>query len=165
MGTGGGEVEISLEEVRDKNLMQLKRLNLGVFPVAFPDKYYVYALASGEFTKLAYYRDICVGAIASRQDKKEDGSIRVYIMSVGVLPPYRGLGIAAKLLNHVLDLCLKQHIPEIFLHVEAHNEGAIKLYKKSGFEITESFTSNSTNGDPTDIFTLTKFIAPSQAKK
>ncbi|KAK8660970.1 hypothetical protein V6N13_051874 [Hibiscus sabdariffa] len=164
MGRGGGEVEISLEE-RDNNLMQLKKLNTGVFPVAFPDKYYDDALASGEFSKLAYYRDICVGAIASRQDKKEDGSIRVYIMSVGVLPPYRGLGIAAKLLNHALDLCLKQHIPEIFLHVQANNEGAIKLYKKFGFEITESVTNYSANVDPPDFFALTKFIAPSQAKK
>lgn len=51
MGAGGA-VTISLDGVRDKNLMQLKKLNSVLFPVRYNDKYYVDALASGEFTKL-----------------------------------------------------------------------------------------------------------------
>lgn len=48
----GREVTISLDGVRDKNLMQLKKLNSVLFPVRYNDKYYADALASGEFTKL-----------------------------------------------------------------------------------------------------------------
>lgn len=48
----GREVSISLDGVRDKNLMQLKKLNIALFPVRYNDKYYADALASGEFTKL-----------------------------------------------------------------------------------------------------------------
>lgn len=51
MGTGR-EVAISLDGVRDKNVMQLKKLNTALFPVRYNDKYYADALASGEFTKL-----------------------------------------------------------------------------------------------------------------
>lgn len=51
MGAGRA-VTISLDGVRDKNLMQLKKLNTVLFPVRYNDKYYADALASGEFTKL-----------------------------------------------------------------------------------------------------------------
>ncbi|XP_039039646.1 N-alpha-acetyltransferase 50-like [Hibiscus syriacus] len=109
----GREVAISLDGVRDKNVMLLKKLNTAIFLVCYNKKYYADALASDEFTKLAYYSDICVESIACRMEKKEGGAICVYIMALGVLAPYRGLGIVTKLLNHVLKLYLKQHIPEI----------------------------------------------------
>ena len=53
---GGREVPISLEGLRDKNLMQLKKLNTALFPVRYNDKYYADALASGDFTKLGQFR-------------------------------------------------------------------------------------------------------------
>ncbi|KAE8726258.1 N-alpha-acetyltransferase 50-like isoform 2 [Hibiscus syriacus] len=92
---------------------------------------------------------ICVGSIACRLEKKESGVVRVYIMTLGVLAPYRGLGMGTKLLNHVLDLCSKQNIQEIYLHVQTNNDDAV----------------NFTNIDPPDCFVLTKFITPSQVKK
>ncbi|KAL5064811.1 hypothetical protein RYX36_026548 [Vicia faba] len=130
----GREVSISLDGVRDKNIMQLKKLNLAFFPIRYNDKYYSDALAFADSTKLAYYSDICVGAIACRLEKKEGGGrVRVYIMTLGVLAPYYGLGIGTKLLNHVLDLCSKQNISEVYLHVQTNNEEAINFYKKFEF--------------------------------
>ena len=162
----GREVSISLDGVRDKNLMQLKKLNIALFPVRYNEKYYADALASGEFTKLAYYSDICVGAIACRLEKKENGGqIRVYIMTLGVLAPYRGLGIGTKLLNHVLDLCSKQNISEVYLHVQTNNEDAINFYKKFGFEITETIQNYYTNITPPDCYVLTRQTVQSPTKK
>lgn len=144
--------------------MQLKKLNIALFPVRYNDKYYADALASGEFTKLAYYSDICVGAIACRLEKK-DGAVRVYIMTLGVLAPYRGLGIGTMLLNHVLDLCSAQNIFEIYLHVQTNNEEAINFYKKFRFEITETIKNYYTNITPPDCYVLTKYLAQAQPKK
>lgn len=48
----GREFVISLDGVRDKNVMQLKKLNIALFPVRYNEKYYADALSSGEFTKL-----------------------------------------------------------------------------------------------------------------
>ncbi|EYU29241.1 hypothetical protein MIMGU_mgv1a017258mg [Erythranthe guttata] len=86
-------------------------------------------------------------------------------MTLGVLAPYRGLGIGAKLVNHVLDLCTKQNIGEVYLHVQTNNEEAIKFYKKFGFEITETIHNYYTNITPPDCYVVTKFIAQSQTKK
>ncbi|KAK4365761.1 hypothetical protein RND71_013641 [Anisodus tanguticus] len=175
MGTGR-EVVISLDGVTDKNIMQLKKINTAIFPVRYNDKYYTDAIASGDFTRLgghgfkpwkqlpvkmqAYYSDICVGSIACRLEKKE-GAVRVYIMTLGVLAPYRGLG--TKLLNHVLDLCAKQNVSEIYLHVHTINEEAINFYKKFGFEVTDKIQNYYTNITPPDCFVLTKVIT--QTKK
>ncbi|CAN1164835.1 N-alpha-acetyltransferase 50 [Linum perenne] len=164
MGAGSRQVSISLDGVRDKNLMQLKKLNTVLFPVRYNDKYYSDALASADFTKLAYYSDICVGAIACRLEKKEGGAVFVYIMTLGVLAPYRGLGIGTKLLNHVLDLSGKQNIAEIYLHVQTNNEEAINFYKKFGFEITETIKNYYTNITPPDCYVVKKVVAP-QTKK
>ncbi|PHT89480.1 N-alpha-acetyltransferase 50 [Capsicum annuum] len=97
--------------------MQLKKINIAIFPARYNDKYYTDSIASGDFTRLAYYNDICVGSIAYRLKKKEGGPLRVYTMTLGVLAPYRGLGTGIKLLNHVLDLCAKQNMSDIYLHV------------------------------------------------
>ncbi|CAM8889792.1 unnamed protein product [Rhodiola kirilowii] len=161
----GGQVSISLDGLRDKNLMQLKKLNAALFPVRYNDKYYADALASGDFTKLAYYSDICVGAIACRIEKKEAGGVCVYIMTLGVLAPYRGLGIGSTLLNHVIDLSTKQNVSEIYLHVQTNNEDAINFYKKFGFEITATIQNYYTNITPPDCFVVTKLISQPEAKK
>ena len=46
------ETEITFDSVRDKNVMQLRKLNTSIFPVRYSDKYYTEAIAGGEFTKL-----------------------------------------------------------------------------------------------------------------
>lgn len=51
----GREVAISLDGVRDKNMMQLKKINTAIFPVRYNDKYYTDAIASGDFTRLGSY--------------------------------------------------------------------------------------------------------------
>jgi len=46
------EASISFDSVRDKNIMQLRKLNTAIFPVTYQDKFYNDALNSGDFTKL-----------------------------------------------------------------------------------------------------------------
>ncbi|KAL0736112.1 hypothetical protein Bca4012_012322 [Brassica carinata] len=173
-------------------MMQLKKLNTVLFPVRYNDKYYADAIASGEFTKLGSHSllggflgilmfelyvanvhnlmflvcsDICVGAIACRLEKKEGGAMRVYIMTLGVLAPYRGIGIGSKLLNHVLDMCTKQNMSEIYLHVQTNNDDAIKFYKKFGFDITDTIQDYYVNIEPRDCYVVTKSFAQSEASK
>lgn len=70
-----------------------------------------------------------------------------------------------KLLTHVLDLCAKQNISEIYLHVQTNNDDAIAFYKKYGFEITETIQNYYVNITPPDCYVLTKSISCTVAKK
>ncbi|KAL2975778.1 hypothetical protein AAZX31_14G181500 [Glycine max] len=105
----------------------------------------------------AYYSDICVG-------EEGRGQIRVYIMALGVLAPYRGLG--TRLLNHVLDLLSKQNISEVYLHVQKTNkEDTINFYKKFQFGITETIQNHYTNITTPDCYILTRYTVLSTTKK
>lgn len=76
-----------------------------------------------------------------------------------------GFYAGSRLLNHVLDLCSKQNITEIYLHVQTNNDDAINFYKKFGFEITETIQNYYANITPPDCYVLTKLIAQTQTKK
>lgn len=67
----------------------------------------------------AYYSDICVGSIACRVEKKDNGAVCVYIMTLGVLAPYRGLGIGKQAISLPLYVIFALGIfvkPKILYH-------------------------------------------------
>lgn len=61
----------------------------------------------------------------------------LYILTLGVLAPFRGLGVGAHLLARTLDLVTRD-LPEVgaaVLHVQVGNEAALSLYRSAGFSI------------------------------
>jgi RimJ/RimL family protein N-acetyltransferase len=52
---------------------------------------------------------------------------------IGILAPYRGAGIGARLLSAAIDKARAQGLVRIELTARADNERAIRLYEKSGF--------------------------------
>lgn len=155
------DVPVSFDNVRDKNLMLLTKLNLAIFPVKYDGRYYTDALSSGDFTKLAYYGDICVGSIACRIEWNNANVVRLYIMTLGVLAPYRRLGIGSKLMRHILDLCQQDAaMSDIYLHVQTSNEEALAFYQNFGFEVLEKIEKYYTDIERPDCYLLVKSIRP-----
>jgi len=63
----------------------------------------------------------------------------MYIITLGVLAPYRNLGLGSLLLQKSISMlrdCVSE-VTSVHLHVQVNNHDAIKFYEKSGFKIAE----------------------------
>jgi len=134
-------------------------LNLAVFPVKYSDKFYA-DLSSNPvqlYTHLGYFSDILVGSICSRVEPQDGTAFKVYIMTIGVLAPYRGLGVGKRLLQKVLEACSGQpDCMEIYLHVQVGNDSAVEFYKGHGFEVGEIVKDYYTRLDVNDAYIISK---------
>ena len=63
----------------------------------------------------------------------EEEEIQAYIQTIEVKPEARGRGIGRQLLSRVEDSAVGVHAVKIGLHVDATNEGAIRLYEATGY--------------------------------
>lgn len=171
-------------DLTEKNLMQLQRLNATIFPVKYSSHFYSEATRAPEgFVKLAYYNELLVGAVCCRKEKyqaskvTEDGKEQppvqsdssdplskssLYIMTLGVLAPYRERGIGRRLLTHVLDLVHSSpycaDVVDVYLHVQEGNEDALRFYKGYGFEVKEKLVGYYKRIEPADCLIIRKVI-------
>jgi ribosomal protein S18 acetylase RimI-like enzyme len=145
-----------------RTIEKLRVLDKVCFPVTYTDKYYE-ALVTNGFSKIsniALYHDVLVGSITTRLEPTEtEGQQRAYIMTLGVLPPYRSLGIATLLLRTVLDyVAATPSIVEVKLHMQVGSP-ALKLYEKHGFAVTDEVKDYYTGIEPTnDALILLKTV-------
>jgi ribosomal-protein-alanine N-acetyltransferase len=58
-----------------------------------------------------------------------------YIQTLEVLPEARGLGIGAELLRRLEDSARNAASHAIWLHVDAKNSAAMRLYQKHGYQL------------------------------
>jgi ribosomal protein S18 acetylase RimI-like enzyme len=87
-------------------------------PVVYSEDFYRRLTNFTRYSKLAYLKDILIGAISCKEDTLEDGSKAVYIMTITVLKPYRRYGIGSKLLEKAIEDCGKsKQVCKMMLHV------------------------------------------------
>ncbi len=72
-----------------------------------------------------------VAAYVSILSSSRHGQGRIY--SLVVLPKFRGLGLAGKLVDAALAFAAEAGLKAVFLEVEADNLPALSLYRKKGF--------------------------------
>lgn len=75
--------------------------------------------------------------------------------------PYRGRGVGEALLRTALDWAREQQLPDVSLLVFPHNERAIALYRKLGFEQRDYYPNDITrqSGEVWDTILMTKTLS------
>jgi len=142
------EIETDFGGITEDNVEQLRLINTTCFPITYADGFYkdVVKAKNESLNKFVYHNGFIIGAICCRV--QED---KIYIMTLGVLPSYRGRKVGSKLVQSVLDYVASEEskglvkdgdgdgdgnggIKEVMLHVQISNDDAIKFYERLGFE-------------------------------
>lgn len=77
---------------------------------------------------------------------------KAYLSIIVVDSSFQGQGIGQKLLDLMFEICNSRGMKSISLNVVAKNEGAIKFYRRNGFEIAGK-------GLDSNRVTMTKYFA------
>lgn len=125
-------------------------------PVIYSEDFYKRLTSYIRYSKLAYLKDVLVGAISCKEDTVEGEKV-AYIMTITILKPYRRYGIASQLLQKSIeDFCKSKEVKKMTLHVQKGNDSAMEFYKKHGFTIKEELKDYYTDLTPADCFVLIK---------
>ncbi|KAL7752792.1 N-alpha-acetyltransferase 50 [Sorochytrium milnesiophthora] len=137
-------VPFSLGNVTVDTVKTVRNLNTVIFPVRYSEKFYKELPTLGEYAKLAYAGGKCVGTVSCSKvfsdgaNGHKHPAFDLYIMTLGVLAPYRGLGIGTALVSHIMQHARNDRdCKSIYLHVQTTNTDAIKFYERLGFCIRE----------------------------
>lgn len=69
------------------------------------------------------------------------GAISAYDAGTGIIPAFRGQGLARRMFEHALPALRERGVERFVLEVLQTNEPAIKAYKKAGFETSRELRS------------------------
>ncbi|KZT26750.1 acyl-CoA N-acyltransferase [Neolentinus lepideus HHB14362 ss-1] len=155
--------KVSFASLTPNNLGTVRKLNTVLFPIKYSDKFYRDILAPEleDFCKLIYYNDIPVGIICCRLENQSDGTVKLYIMTMGVLAPYRSLGLGSKGLEAILSAAAansKPKISHVHLHVQISNTEAKRFYERHGFTEVRVHENYYKKIEPRDAWILEKTI-------
>ncbi|GBE81104.1 predicted protein [Sparassis crispa] len=128
---------VSLSSLTPNNLGTVRKLNSVLFPIKYSEKFYQDILLPEveDFCKLIYYNDVPVGTICCRVETR-DGQSKLYLMTMGILAPYRSRGLGSKALQQVIEAAAshsKPKISSIYLHVQISNDSAKSFYERQDF--------------------------------
>lgn len=83
---------------------------------------------------VAEYNNKIVGCIAIQHHPDNEAQLRWFLLD----PAFRGLGIGKRLLADALNFCKERNNKNVFLLTTNMQDKALEMYKKAGFQLTES---------------------------
>mmetsp|Transcript_113217 Transcript_113217/g.307429 ORF Transcript_113217/g.307429 Transcript_113217/m.307429 type:complete len:184 (-) Transcript_113217:160-711(-) len=162
-------LKLDLGNLTEKNVGQLKKLNVATFPLAYNEQFYQDLLQKSlRFCQLGFFAEVLVGSICCHLEAREGGGKSLVILTLSVLKPYRHRGLASQLMKWAVDLAQgdegkAEDVREMRLHVQTSNSGALAFYKNFDFEITDTLTGYYPKDvQPPDCYVLRRQLAPAE---
>ncbi|KAF9516684.1 hypothetical protein BS47DRAFT_1327206 [Hydnum rufescens UP504] len=163
---------ITTSAITINNLGTVRKLNSVIFPVKYSDSFYksIVQPEVEDYCRLIYFNDIPVGTTCSRIEKgSKEGESKLYMMTMGVLAPYRNFSIGTAALDEIIlaastpppTIDAKHpRITHIYLHVQTSNTDARRFYEKCGFKVVSEVQEYYKRLEPRNAWLLEKEIAP-----
>ena len=172
---------VELRECRKEDIKSFKRLNSLLLPIPYADSFYREIMEdeiTSKITLMALWHDdskkdesdkgILVGAIRCRllsqlpgvtpSSQRKDGPM-LYLSTLVLLSPYRGHGIAAKMLEVLIKRAVNDYgIASVGAHVWEANEEGLAWYRKRGFKEVGRELDYYRKLDPTSAVVMMKEI-------
>ncbi|MCR4715956.1 MAG: GNAT family N-acetyltransferase [Lachnospiraceae bacterium] len=92
------------------------------------------------FLKLA---DIYIGYVGIHPERDTN---KLFLSKIYILEPYRGKGYASQAFNFLEGLAFAYNLNSIYLTVNKHNDGSIKVYEHRGFKKIDEQVTDIGNG-------------------
>ena len=137
---------VTVEPITPETVTAFRQIITVLLPVRYPDKFYTESVAntgSSSLARVALWHEDgfatgkVVGGIQCRLETINDtGDQSCYIQTIGVLAPYRELGIASQLLESILQTIVG-HYPKVkalSAHVWEMSQDVVDWYTRRGFE-------------------------------
>ncbi|KAL5528314.1 NAT5_2 [Sanghuangporus sanghuang] len=129
---------VSFSSVTGNNIGIIRVLNSTLFPIQYSQRFYKQIVQPEleKYCKLIYLNDVPVGTVCCRLEEI-DNETKLYVMTMGVLAPYRNRKIGSQALQHILDAARESKKPKItsvYLHVWVESGDAKRFYERHGFK-------------------------------
>jgi ribosomal protein S18 acetylase RimI-like enzyme len=148
---------ISYRQIRPSDLEVLQEIHEALFPIKYETEFFMNVIhgrgiiswAAVDTSRSDSHCDELIGFVTARvvtaseceeldmlgyEISSSERSL-IYILTLGVIPPYRNSGIASALLWEVIEYANQMSsIKALYLHVIAYNHPAIMFYQKNMFQ-------------------------------
>lgn len=105
-------------------------------PQRFTRRYMRQLIASPDAATWIVEQNDSMAGFAIVEWAQQITGVTAYVATIEVLPKHRGQGVGAELLRRLEGSANAERASEVWLHVDAENASAIRLYERAGFAKT-----------------------------
>uniref|UniRef100_A0A1J3IYM2 N-alpha-acetyltransferase 60 n=1 Tax=Noccaea caerulescens TaxID=107243 RepID=A0A1J3IYM2_NOCCA len=178
---------ICFRPINPSDLERLEQIHRDIFPIRYESEFFQNVVNGGDIISWAAidrsrpdgHSEELIGFVTAkivlakeseisdliRYDSSKGEETLVYILTLGVVETYRKRGIAKSLINEVVKYASTIPVCRgVYLHVIAHNNPAIRLYKRMSFRCVRRLHGfYLINGQHFDSFLFVYFINGSRS--